>query len=441
MRNKIVCILICMLFSSMAYPVLSINCYETSDHMNYLSFGLEDKNEYHKSTETKGSEILIYDDQLDQKQDKKDNFFWGVGGDSMLAQSFKPTLEVLTRIELRIKRVGNPDGLTISIRDDLNSEDLTSKYIAAGSIPTSQDWIEFDFTDIGVTPENTYYIVWDPVGSPDSGNSIYWELGDRNPYTRGSAWQYTSGEWNELVYIDYPPYEINNPDFCFKSYGFANERPNKPGTPSGPVFGDIGENLEYTSYIYDPDDNIVDVFFDWGDGTNSGWISGISDGLTTQSHSWSQSGKYEVKVRAKDAYSYSEWSDGLLVTIGNVAPNKPTKPEGPNTGKPGTSYEYSSSAIDQNGDQIYFMFDWDDGSFSDWIGPLDSGSSASVSHTWDSKGTYSIKVKCKDTNNAESVWSDPLKVSLAKSKINFNYFLNNFGNNFLLNKIMEILLK
>ena len=85
------------------------------------------------------------------------------------------------------------------------------------------------------------------------------------------------------------------------------------------------------------------------------------------------------------SYSYSGGEPG--------APNKPSKPSGPNSGKPGTSYEYSSSTTDNEGDQVYYLFDWGDGTDSGWIGPYNSGDECSVSHTWTRRGSYEIKAK------------------------------------------------
>jgi hypothetical protein len=37
-----------------------------------------------------------------------------------------------------------------------------------------------------------------------------------------------------------------------------------------------------------------------------------------------------------------------------------------------------------------------------------------MSHIWNTQGSYSIKVKAKDASGAESVWSDPLPVSMPR---------------------------
>lgn len=106
------------------------------------------------------------------------------------------------------------------------------------------------------------------------------------------------------------------------------------------------------------------------------------------------------------SYSYSGGSSG--------APNKPSKPSGSSSGTPGTTYTYSSSTADNEGDQVSYLFDWGDGTDSGWIGPKNSGETASASHSWGSTGTYQVKVKAKDTGGHVSVWSDPLSVTMPR---------------------------
>ena len=100
----------------------------------------------------------------------------------------------------------------------------------------------------------------------------------------------------------------------------------------------------------------------------------------------------------------------------NTAPNKPGKPSGQEKGKIGQTYSYSTSTTDPDGDQVYYMWDWGDGNFSEWLGPYDSGAEASAEKSWSAKGDYSIKVKAKDIYGAESVWSDPLSITMPTSK-------------------------
>ncbi len=112
-----------------------------------------------------------------------------------------------------------------------------------------------------------------------------------------------------------------------------------------------------------------------------------------------------------------------LITI-NKPPNKPVKPSGPTNGKAGTSYTYSSTTTDPNGDQVYYWFDWGDNTSSGWVGPYASSAPGNASHTWTLQGSYNIQVKSKDVYGVESIWSDPLSVSMPKNKpLDFNFNL------------------
>jgi hypothetical protein len=100
----------------------------------------------------------------------------------------------------------------------------------------------------------------------------------------------------------------------------------------------------------------------------------------------------------------------------NQRPNKPEKPDGDTTGKPGTEYTYSSLATDPDGESLYYIWDWGDGNYSYWLGPYESGENAEATYVWEIKGEYNIRVKVKDINGGESDWSDPLTVSMPKGK-------------------------
>ncbi len=138
-----------------------------------------------------------------------------------------------------------------------------------------------------------------------------------------------------------------------------------------------------------------------------------------------------IKERTNDSYhEILEGSDGTEEIIGqtwwyspilhvkvlpeNEAPNTPDKPTGPATGKPGTTYNYRTTTMDPEGDQVYYMWDWGDGNLSEWLGPFNSGSVGSAQKSYTTKGNYLIKVKAKDVWGAESDWSEPLPITMPK---------------------------
>jgi PKD domain len=196
----------------------------------------------------------------------------------------------------------------------------------------------------------------------------------------------------------------------------SNNNPNKPTKPSGQTQGTPNTEYTYTTSTTDTDGDQVYYLFDWGDGTNSSWVGPYASGATgSAKHTWTSSGTYQVKVKVKDTLqAQSNWSDALSVKINtsNNPPNKPAKPSGNGKGKIKVEYTYTTSTTDPDGDQVYYLFDWGDGTNSSWVGPYAPGATGSAKHTWTVKGSYQIKVKAKDTNGAESPWSDPLSITM-----------------------------
>ena len=369
------------------------------------------------------------DDQVDQEQKYDDGFFWGVYGTNvMLAQSFRPTMNVITKVELLLKINGNPDGLGISIRKTKTSEDLTTIYIESEDIAEEPGgtWVEFDFQDVLIDPGATYYIIWKPYGADAFYNTFYWGLKDDNPYEQGTAWEFLQNEWEKLE----PDLPKGDPDFCFKQYGMLNSPPSQPTKPEGPSIGNVGDELSYTSSFCDSDNDHLSVLFDWGDGTYSGWIKLGSESSLSQTHSYNKNGSYKIKAKAKDLYFESSWSEMHTVIIGNLAPEKPTRPSGPTNGKILVTQKYMAASVDYNDDNLFYQWNWSDGALSKWIGPYKSGEPCEITHLWTQQGSYEICVRAKDTYNHTSGWSDPLAVTMPKHK-SFHSSLFSLLNNFL----------
>ncbi len=84
----------------------------------------------------------------------------------------------------------------------------------------------------------------------------------------------------------------------------------------------------------------------------------------------------------------------------NDPPTKPTI-EGPSSGETGTSYQYTFTSTDPDGDDIHYCYEWGDGD-SGCTQYLESGEQATVSHTWDSDGDYTLEVYAEDKSGAAS---------------------------------------
>ena len=68
---------------------------------------------------------------------------------------------------------------------------------------------------------------------------------------------------------------------------------------------------------YDSDLDKLEFLFDWGDGTDSGWLGQYASGETCEAlKTWDTEGVYQIKVKARDINGgESDWSDSLSVSM------------------------------------------------------------------------------------------------------------------------------
>jgi len=196
MKNKTTPIFICMLLITTVVLMTSVN---SEDH------GIKNK----------GGFIL---DQMQTTSSYYDVISIG----NSLAQSFQPTISPLAKVRLLIRGDENIiDPLIISIRNDINGEDLTSISSPASHISTNLNWVNFDFPDITVNVEETYYI----VAETNSYLEYHWFLSfneDIDYYEQGSGWfkNVTLGPY----FINYDEFAIPYIDFCFKTYAYSGKQ-------------------------------------------------------------------------------------------------------------------------------------------------------------------------------------------------------------------------
>jgi len=157
------------------------------------------------------------------------------------------------------------------------------------------------------------------------------------------------------------------------------------------------------------------------------WVN-ITDVTLNLSH---QSVEVEFKVDVVDcepgllintAYASAEIEDApieICVTdsdsaIVNIIPNQPPltplRPGGDievrGYGIVGVTYYFTTITIDPNDDQVYYLFTWNDGTDSGWIGPYNSGAVGAASHAWSTPGIKIIRAKAKDSRGMESQMTD-----------------------------------
>jgi hypothetical protein len=121
-----------------------------------------------------------------------------------------------------------------------------------------------------------------------------------------------------------------------------------------------------------------------------------------------------------------------LATMTDTAPGTPVI-TGPAKGKIGIPYNFTVQSTDPESDDVLFFIDWGDNTTTNWLGPSASGAINIMSHTYTTKGTYTIKVKAKDVYGMESAWGT-LQVTWSCEKISghplFSWFFERFPHAF-----------
>jgi hypothetical protein len=256
-----------------------------------------------------------------------------------------------------------------------------------------------------------------------------WQLGRGHAHSKDVmaptldwSWSAAPGSWRGVIegctLFGDPAQTIKTPS--------PSDPPAQPTKPSGQSLGIWNVEYSYTSSTTEPDNEQIYYLFDWGDGSNSGWLGPYSSGHTgTGSHIWTELGTYEVKVKARDIWGAgSPWSEALQVVITDN--NPPNTPEitGPAEGKPGNPYLYNVVSEDLDGHNIYYYVDWGDNSTTGWFGPYVSGTQIHVTHTWAAQGTYIVKAKAKDIMDAESDWGTLSVVMPTEYRFSFQTLLS-----------------
>ncbi len=197
----------------------------------------------------------------------------------------------------------------------------------------------------------------------------------------------------------------------------ANQLPNTPSVPSGPILGRTRTSYKYSTSATDLDGDNVKYAFDWGDGTSSETPLVSSGTSSSASHSWKRVGTYYVRARTVDSKGISSgWSSSLTVRISstglNNPPIRPSKPSGPSLGRTGVLYRYRTYATDPNGDELIYTIDWGDGSSSE-AGPTRPGRSIEAGHSWTLPGAYAIRAVARDDKGDSSGYSTSAIVTIA----------------------------
>jgi len=312
-----------------------------------------------------------------------------------------------------------------------------------GTIGDEMICIDTDGNEIWrfTTPTGNY--AFDPAVENDK---VYFGSTDKNVYCLDAnngnlIWNYLTGGTilKNLCVDDNKVYVVSADDMMYSinaengsviwsiPMNLSSETINRPSVHDGKVYfgaedtkffcidGDTGIKLwNYTtSDMISSSSVIADGKVYFGDWSSNIYCLDISDG----NEIWIYNDTISLLRSEPAVYNgilYAAVTGELYAFGSNNSPQTPSIPDGPTDGYTDIEYTYSTSATDPDGDQIYYKWDFGDGT-TEWFGPFNSGDEVETSHTWISEGTYDVKVKSKDIYSWESGWSDVLSVTIIKT--------------------------
>jgi hypothetical protein len=190
---------------------------DISKNNTKVYLGVFDEKEFCEET------VISYPDDaqglLDINQSIYDRGFpirHAIDGDWAAAQSFIPRVDLMTRVELSLRKFGTPEfNFTVELREDHPQGSLLdTKVFTPSEIPSSWEWFNIDFNDITITLDTEYFIVCPPAPSGISTSFGYeWRYAFGNQYDDGAFWftRDSGGLWRDLPTM----YE-----FTFRTYGY-----------------------------------------------------------------------------------------------------------------------------------------------------------------------------------------------------------------------------
>lgn len=162
------------------------------------------------------------------------------------------------------------------------------------------------------------------------------------------------------------------------------------------------DEINFTDQSSDPDGEIVQWLWDFGDGSTSE--------VQSPSHRYTNDGTYTVTLQVTDDRGASD-ETSQEIKVSNVAPKAafsftPEKPTDLDT------VQFTDASQDPDGEIVKWLWDFGDGSTSDIQTP---------SHRYADDGEYVVKLTVTDDDGAEASTSQTITVSNVAPTANFNY--------------------
>ena len=177
--------------------------------------------------------------------------------------------------------------------------------------------------------------------------------------------------------------------------------PDRPATPIG--LTDLCINANNTFYNIQPVDNAVNYQWHISKGADS-----VYQNLTSAQIDWNNafSGTSYLRVRAKNACGFGDWSDSLRITV-KTAPLTPQIPSGMTTLCTGSEASFATSPVKYASSYLWQIIPDTAANIIGNNSTVNMGLSSSF------EGTAFLKVKASN-NCGESNWSDSLPITVTQ---------------------------
>ena len=179
------------------------------------------------------------------------------------------------------------------------------------------NWSAFDYEDtedllVSIYCTSDDQETWEPIAHevPNTGNYCW----DTKSVPDGVyKLKFETMDTDENIAID------TSIDFLINNVNnfHGNEPPNKPECTLPMTVSMINEQKTIETYATDNSGDKIYYLFDWGDGSNSGWLGSYYSGESCMvNHTWSKQGQYNVQISVKDEYGMpSNESENIKVHV------------------------------------------------------------------------------------------------------------------------------
>ncbi len=167
--------------------------------------------------------------------------------------------------------------------------------------------------------------------------------------------------------------------------------------------GTVDELVTLTIGAYDSNGDALDFYVEFGDGEAATDSTAAATGEQTvvMTHTYTAAGDYTMTVHINDG-TFNVSADCTVRIVAPIVNSAPTAPVVSDVSAfEGESRPISATTSDVDPDTLIITWEWDDGTF-DVTGPFDTSSdpgavvTSSVTHTWDTAGSYDFTVWVDD---------------------------------------------